>query len=190
MMPKITGHPLKNLTYCRPLPCFGRPLPAFTLDLVANNSIAITGGRVVPIEGDPIDGGIVLVSGGVIEAVLGPDAAVPPGVRVIDAAGKWVLPGLIDAHTHLGAYEDGMGWAGSDTNELTGPNQAQVRVVDAINPADIGFRDAIAGGVLAVNVNPGSGNPIGGQTAAVRCWGRTVEDMVRRWVGAGPRRAE
>jgi imidazolonepropionase-like amidohydrolase len=73
-----------------------------------------------------------------------------------------------------------MGWAGSDTNELTGPVQAQVRVVDAINPADIGFCDAIAGGVLAVNVNPGSGNPIGGQTAAIRCWGRTVEDMVLR----------
>jgi imidazolonepropionase-like amidohydrolase len=91
-----------------------------------------------------------------------------------------VLPGFIDAHTHLGAYEDGMGWAGSDTNELTGPVQAQVRVVDAINPADIGFRDAIAGGVLAVNVQPGSGNPIGGQTAAIRCWGRTVEDMLLR----------
>ena len=104
----------------------------------------------------------------------------PPGATVVDAAGKWVLPGFIDAHTHLGAYEDGMGWAGTDTNELTGPNQAQVRVVDAINPADIGFRDAISGGVLAVNVNPGSGNPIGGQTAAIRCWGRTVEDMVLR----------
>jgi imidazolonepropionase-like amidohydrolase len=155
-------------------------VPAFTLDLVANNSIAITGGRVVPIEGDPIDGGTVLVSGGVIQAVLAPDAAVPQGVPVIDAGRKWVLPGFIDAHTHLGAYEDGMGWAGADTNELTGPNQAQVRVVDAINPADIGFRDAIAGGVLAVNVNPGSGNPIGGQTAAIRCWGRTVEDMVLR----------
>jgi imidazolonepropionase-like amidohydrolase len=73
-----------------------------------------------------------------------------------------------------------MGWAGTDTNELTGPNQAQARIVDAINPADIGFRDAISGGVLAVNVNPGSGNPIGGQTAAIRCWGRTVEDMVLR----------
>jgi imidazolonepropionase-like amidohydrolase len=53
-------------------------------------------------------------------------------------------------------------------------------VVDAINPADVGFRDAISGGVLAVNVNPGSGNPIGGQTAAIRCWGQTVEDMVLR----------
>ena len=151
-----------------------------------NNSIAITGGRVVPIEGDPIDGGTVIVTGGTISAVLGPgsarglESALPPGAAVVDAAGKWVLPGFIDAHTHLGAYEDGTGWAGTDTNELTGPNQAQVRVVDAINPADIGFRDAISGGVLAVNVNPGSGNPIGGQTAAIRCWGRTVEDMVLR----------
>jgi imidazolonepropionase-like amidohydrolase len=147
---------------------------------VTNNSIAITGGRVVPIEGDPIDGGTIIVSGGVIEAVLEPGSAPPEDCTVIDATGKWVLPGFIDAHTHLGAYEDGAGWAGSDTNELTGPVQAQVRVVDAINPADIGFCDAIAGGVLAVNVNPGSGNPIGGQTAAVRCWGRTVEDMVLR----------
>jgi imidazolonepropionase-like amidohydrolase len=147
---------------------------------VDNNSIAITGGRVVPIAGDPIDGGTVIVAGGTISAVLEPGSAVPTGATVVDATGKWVLPGFIDAHTHLGAYEDGMGWAGTDTNELTGPNQAQVRVVDAINPADIGFRDAISGGVLAVNVNPGSGNPIGGQTAAVKCWGRTVEDMVLR----------
>jgi imidazolonepropionase-like amidohydrolase len=155
-------------------------LPALYHYPVANNSIAIAGGRVVPIEGDPIDGGTVIVTGGTISAVLGPGSAVPPGATVVDAAGKWVLPGFIDAHTHLGAYEDGIGWAGTDTNELTGPNQAQVRVVDAINPADVGFRDAISGGVLAVNVNPGSGNPIGGQTAAIRCWGRTVEDMVLR----------
>ena len=153
---------------------------ASTLDLVASNSIAITGGRVVPIEGEPIEGGTIVLSDGRIEAVLEPGAAPPAGCELIDATGKWVLPGLLDAHTHLGVYEDGMGWAGTDTNELTGPNQAQVRAVDAINPADIGFRDAIAGGVLAVNVQPGSGNPIGGQTAAVRCWGRTVEDMLLR----------
>jgi imidazolonepropionase-like amidohydrolase len=57
---------------------------------------------------------------------------------------------------------------------------AQVRALDAINPADLGFRDAISGGVLAVNINPGSGNPIGGQTVAVKCWGRTVDEMVLR----------
>jgi imidazolonepropionase-like amidohydrolase len=147
---------------------------------VAGNSIAITGGRVVPIEGDPIDDGTVLVADGKIAAVSGPGFEPPPGTDVVDATGKWVLPGFIDAHAHLGVYEEGEGWAGTDSNELTGPVQAHVRALDAINPADQGFRDAIAGGVLAVNINPGSGNPIGGQTVAIRCWGRTVDDMVLR----------
>ena len=148
--------------------------------MAGTRSIAITGGRVVPIEGDPIDGGTVLVIDGRIAAVGGPDLKAPPGVDVVDAAGRWVLPGLVDAHTHLGAREEGEGWAGHDTNELTGPIQAHVRVLDAINPADEGFRDAIAGGVLTAGITPGSGNPIGGQTVAVHCWGRTVDDMVLR----------
>jgi imidazolonepropionase-like amidohydrolase len=147
---------------------------------VASNSIAITGGHVVPIESDPIESGTVLLVDGKIAAVEGPDFKPPPGTDVVDATGKWVLPGLIDAHAHLGVYEEGEGWAGTDTNELTGPVQAQVRALDAINPAEEGFRDAIAGGVLAVNINPGSGNPIGGQTVAIRCWGRTVDEMVLR----------
>jgi imidazolonepropionase-like amidohydrolase len=144
------------------------------------DSIAITGGRVVPIEGEPIEGGTVLITDGVITAVAGPGFAVPADFLRVDATGKWVLPGFIDAHTHLGAREEGEGWAGHDTNELTGPVQAHVRVLDAINPADEGFRDALAGGVLAAGITPGSGNPIGGQTVAVRCWGLTVDDMVLR----------
>ncbi len=143
-------------------------------------SFAITGGRVVPIEGGPIDDGTVVVIGGKIAAVGGPDLKPPPGADIVDAAGRWVLPGLVDAHTHLGAREEGEGWAGHDTNELTGPIQAHVRVLDAINPADEGFRDAIAGGVLTAGITPGSGNPIGGQTVAVHCWGRTVDEMVLR----------
>jgi len=143
-------------------------------------SIAITGGRVVPVEGEPIEGGTVLITDGTITAVAGPDFTPPPGAVRVDATGKWVLPGFIDAHTHLGAREEGEGWAGHDTNELTGPVQAHVRVLDAINPADEGFRDALAGGVLAAGITPGSGNPIGGQTVAVRCWGLTVDDMVLR----------
>lgn len=143
-------------------------------------TIAITGGRIVPIEGEPIENGTVLLAEGKIAAVGGTDLAVPPDAETIAASGKWVMPGFIDAHVHLGAYEEAGGWAGTDTNELTGPVQAHVRALDAINPADIGFRDAISGGVLNVNVNPGSGNPIGGQTAAIRCWGRDVDDMVLR----------
>ena len=146
---------------------------------MADRSVAITGGRVVPIAGEPVDGGTVLVADGRITAVGG-DVAIPGGVRVIDATGCWVLPGFIEAHGHVGVHEEGEGWAGQDTNEMTEPVTAQVRALDAINPADLGFRDAIAGGVLAVNVNPGSGNPVGGQTAAVKCWGRTVDEMLLR----------
>jgi imidazolonepropionase-like amidohydrolase len=145
---------------------------------VAAGPWALVGGRVIPIEGDPFDG-VVLVEGGTIRA-LGGGVRVPDGVERVDATGKVVLPGLVDAHVHLGVHEEGEGWAGQDTNEMTDPVTPQVRALDAINPADLGFQDAIAGGVLTVNVNPGSGNPIGGQTVALRCAGRTVDDMVLR----------
>ena len=146
---------------------------------MAGRSVAVVGGRVVPVTGPAIEGGTVLVTDGIITEV-GAGLAVPDGVPVIDAAGSWVLPGFIDAHAHVGVHEEAQGWAGQDTNEMTDPVTAQVRALDAINPADIGFRDAISGGVLAVNVNPGSGNPIGGQTVALKCWGRTVDAMVLR----------
>ena len=142
-------------------------------------SVAITGGRVIPVSGPVLDSGTVLIEDGKISAV-GVDVAVPDGVPVIDAAGKWVLPGFIEAHGHVGVHEEAEGWAGSDTNEMTDPVTSHVRALDAINPADLGFRDAVGGGVLAVNVNPGSGNPIGGQTCALKCWGRTVDEMLLR----------
>ena len=146
---------------------------------VSSSTVAITGGRVVPVTADPVENGTVLIEDGKITAV-GADLAVPDGAQVIDAAGQWVLPGFIEVHGHVGVHEEAQGWAGSDTNEMTEPVTAQVRALDAINPADLGFRDAITGGVLAVNVNPGSGNPIGGQTVALRCWGRTVDEMLLR----------
>ncbi|HEX3925023.1 MAG TPA: amidohydrolase [Streptosporangiaceae bacterium] len=143
-------------------------------------SMAVTGGRVVPVTGQPIDGGTILLDAGKIVAIGGPDLEIPDGAEVVDASGKWVLPGFIDAHAHVGLAEEDEGWAGSDVNEMTRPVTADVRALDAINPADQGFRDAIGGGVLAVNINPGSGNPIGGQTVAIKCWGRVVDQMVLR----------
>ncbi len=146
---------------------------------MAGGAVAITGGRIVPITGPDIEQGTVLITGGRIAAV-GDSVEIPDGAEVIDAAGSWILPGFIDAHAHVGVSEEAEGWAGQDTNEMTEPVTAQVRAIDAINPADLGFRDAISGGVLAVNVNPGSGNPIGGQTVALKCWGRTVDQMALR----------
>lgn len=137
---------------------------------------AFVDAHVVPIEGEPYDGTVLTEHG----RITGLDGPVPEGAEVVDCAGRWLLPGFVDAHTHLGVSEEAEGWAGQDTNEMTDPNTAHVRALDAINPAELGFADALSGGVLAVNVNPGSGNPIGGLTVAVKTWGRTVDAMVLR----------
>ncbi len=140
---------------------------------------AIVGGYVVPVDGEPIDGGTVLIEDGKI-AEVGADADVdiPEDAELIDAAGSWVLPGFFDAHVHLGVHEEGEGWSGNDTNEMTDPNGARFRAIDGIDPYDVGFDDALAGGVTSVVVKPGSGNPIGGRTIGVKTWGRTILDMV------------
>ncbi len=140
-------------------------------------SVAITEARIIPVSGEPIESGTVLITDGTITAV-GAEVTVPEGTQTIDASGRWVLPGFVDAHTHLGVSEEGEGRAGSDTNEMTDPNGARLRTLDGINPVERGFSDALAGGVTAVVVKPGSGNPIGGQTVAIKTWGRIVDEMV------------
>lgn len=139
--------------------------------------VAITGGYVVPVEGDPVRGGTVLLRDGEVAAV-GSKVRVPRDARVVDATGRWVLPGFVEAHAHMGVHEEAEGWAGEDTNEMTDPNGARMRALDAINPAEEGFRDALSGGVTTAVVKPGSGNPIGGQTVALKTWGRIVDEMV------------
>ncbi|MEE6282097.1 amidohydrolase [Georgenia sp. MJ170] len=148
--------------------------------LTTLGSVAITGGYVVPVDGEPVDGGTVLVVDGVIAAV-GADVAVPDGVRVVDARGSWVLPGFVESHAHLGVHEEGEGWAGADVNEMTDPVGAGLRALDAINVEEEGFRDALIGGVTSAVVKPGSGNPIGGRTVAIKTWGgRTVDEQIIR----------
>ncbi|WP_298181186.1 amidohydrolase [Saccharomonospora sp.] len=157
---------------------------------------AIIGGYVVPVDGEPIDGGTVLMDHGKIVAVgTQADVEVPDDAELVDASGSWVLPGFIDAHAHLGVHEDGEGWSGDDTNEMTDPNGARFRAIDGIDPYEIGFDDALAGGVTSVVIKPGSGNPIGGETVGVKTWGRTVVDMlfaeqvsVKSALGENPKR--
>lgn len=123
----------------------------------------------------------MLVDNGLIVAVgAEADVDIPDDAEVVDASGTWVLPGFVEAHGHVGVFEEGEGWAGVDVNEMTDPNGARLRALDALNPDDEGFRDALAGGVTTVVVKPGSGNPIGGRTVAVKSWGRTADEMLVR----------
>ncbi|GAA4379633.1 amidohydrolase [Paeniglutamicibacter cryotolerans] len=141
-------------------------------------NLAIINAHVVPVTAPAFDG-TVLVNEGRIGA-LGPDVPIPEGTETIDAAGSWLLPGFIDAHVHLGMHPEGEDGSTSDVNEMTDPNMAAVRAIDAIDPFDPGFDDALAGGITTVNVNPGSGNPIGGQAAAIHTHGRYIDEMVLR----------
>jgi imidazolonepropionase-like amidohydrolase len=158
-------------------------------------TIAITGGYVVPVSSAPIENGTVLIEGGRITFV-GTLSDVPTDATVVDATGKWVLPGFVEAHGHVGIAEESNGDMGNDTNEMTNPNMAAARALDGIDIEDEGFRDALSGGITSVVVKPGSGNPIGGQTVAIKTWGgRTVDEQlisnavsVKSALGENPKR--
>lgn len=146
--------------------------------MVASGNYIVTNAHVVPVTDAPFDGAVVVTDGKITE--IGPEVETPAGHEVIDAAGGWIVPGLIDAHVHLGVHEQGEGWAGADFNEATDPVTAAVRAIDAINPVEIGFDDALAHGITTVNVNPGSANVIGGLTVAIKTHGAVIDDMVLR----------
>jgi imidazolonepropionase-like amidohydrolase len=139
--------------------------------------LAITGGKVLTITQGTLEGGTVLIDGGKIVAV-GMDIPVPEGAEIIDARGKWVTPGLIDAHSHLAVFGEPGIPATADGNERTDPVTAQVRGLDALNPQDPAIPKVVAGGVTAVYTGPGSANIIGGTGMAIKLRGRTAEEMV------------
>ena len=96
----------------------------------------------------------------------------------IDAKNLYLFPGLIDAHCHAGMFEDSLGFEGDDGNEETDPITPHLRAIDAINPFDRSFSDAISAGVTTVVTGPGSANPISGQFAAIKTHGICIDDMI------------
>ena len=128
--------------------------------------------------GAVLEKGTILIEAGKIKAV-GADLAVPRR-RDHRCPGRVCPPGIIDAHTHIGVYEEGIGFEGADGNEMTNPATPHIRALDAVNPADKAFAGARAGGVTSLAVAPGSANVIGGQVLAMKTWGRVVDDMVIR----------
>ncbi len=140
-------------------------------------AIAFTGATLHTAAGKPIAEGVLVIQGGKILAVGGKETPIPAGAEVIDVAGKVILPGLVDTHSHVGVYAKPGVPAHSDGNEGSGPVQSAVRALDSIFPGDPGIRMAVAGGVTTANIMPGSGNVIGGATLYVKFRGRSVGEM-------------
>jgi len=139
--------------------------------------ILIRNGKVYTMEGAVIDGGCVLINEGKIVEVA---AHIEPkdGMEVIEAEGMYVMPGFIDAHCHLGMWEDAIGFEGADGNEITDPITPHLRSIDGFNPMDRTVTEAVEGGVTLVATGPGSANVIGGQFAAVKTYGDRIDDMI------------
>lgn len=128
--------------------------------------------------GKTVKNGSIRTKGSVIEAVAEGVLTPEKDEQVIDAKGAGVYPGFVDAHTHLGMWEDALTFEGDDGNEETDPVTPQLRAIDAINPMDRCFSEAVAAGVTSVVTGPGSANPIGGQLAAIKTYGSRIDDMI------------
>lgn len=98
--------------------------------------------------------------------------------EIINAEGMIVMPGIIDAHCHVGMWEDSMGFEGSDGNEATEPITTQLRAIDGINPMDRSFKEAYKAGITSVVTGPGSANVLGGQFVAMKTYGHRIDDMI------------
>ncbi|HEY0599496.1 amidohydrolase [Brevundimonas sp.] len=143
------------------------PFPSTYRGLPREN-MAIVGGTVFTGAGQRIDNGVVVVTDGRVAAVGGPSTPIPAGHRRVDAAGRFVTPGVIDTHSHLGVYPSPGVQGMSDGNEATNPNTAQVWAEHSIWPQDPGFNAARAGGVTTLQILPGSANLFGGRGVTVR----------------------
>lgn len=143
-----------------PFPSTYQPLP--------RQNMAIVGATVFTAAGTKIENGVVIVTDGRITAVGNAATAVPGGHTVVDGRGRFVTPGIIDVHSHLGVYPSPGVQGMSDGNEATSPNTAQVWAEHSIWPQDPGFNTARAGGITTLHILPGSANLFGGRGVTLR----------------------
>ncbi|MBF4694488.1 amidohydrolase [Fusibacter ferrireducens] len=137
----------------------------------------IKNAEIYTMAGEIIADGCILIEAGKIKEI-GVDLVAPLDATVVDASGKKVFPGFIDAHCHIGMWEEGIGFEGADGNEMTDPVTPHLRAIDSINPRDEAFENAIKGGVTTAATGPGSANVIGGTFAVVKLHGDRIDDMV------------
>jgi imidazolonepropionase-like amidohydrolase len=146
-------------------------VPALAVGQAPSAAVAVRAGVILPIVGPEIKNGVLLIQGGKIVAVGPADrVTIPAGAEVVDATSKVVMPGLVDSHSHI---------ADAEWNDKASPIQGDVRILDAINPFADGVKRARAGGITTVNIMPGSGHLMSGQTAYVKLRDAArIEDML------------
>lgn len=140
--------------------------------------LLIKNGFVKPMVGDDIENGCVLIGDDGKILAVGTDLTAPKDAQVIDAQGRLVTPGCVDAHCHIGLDNQAMGWEGRDYNEIVDPLTPQMRAIDSINPMDEAFGLALQGGVTSACTGPGSANVVGGTFVAIKLAGKRVDKMI------------
>lgn len=142
--------------------------------------MVIINGKIFTMENKNIECGYVRTKGKLIKEV-GPMSAIhmkETDEKILDVDGAWVFPGLIEAHAHIGITEEKWGAIADDCNEETTPVTPTLRAIDAVNPMDPAFHDAIEAGITSVMVGPGSSNVVGGQFLFMKTQGRCIDHMV------------
>lgn len=139
--------------------------------------ILIQNAHIMPIVGPELPNGCLLAEDGRITAVA-PHIDAPEGCTVIDAGGRLLTPGCVEAHCHIGLDNECLRWEGMDYNEIVDPLTPQLRAIDSINPQDGAFPNALRGGVTTACTGPGSANVVGGTFTVLKLAGKRVDNML------------
>ena len=140
--------------------------------------LLIKNGYIKPMVGEDIPNGCVLIGDDGKIISVGPDLSAPAGCETVDAGGRLVTPGCVDAHCHIGLDNEAVGWEGKDYNEIVDPVTPQMRAIDSIYPLDESFPNALRGGVTTACTGPGSANVLGGTFVAIKLHGKRIDKMI------------
>lgn len=139
----------------------------------------ILGGKILTMAGKEIPEGIIHVQDGKITEIgTREEISIQPQEQVLVVKDSLIMPGIIEAHCHMGITEEKKGMEGDDCNETVTPLTPYLRAIDAINSMDAAFDDAVRAGITAAMIGPGSSNVVGGQFALLKTKGRRVDDLI------------
>ena len=146
--------------------------------------LLIKNGHIKPIVGKELEIGCILLGDDGKIAAIGAELTAPEGAQIIDAGGKLVTPGFVEAHCHMGVHGQGLRWEGADYNESSDPITPHMRAIDGFDTFDGMLQDALRGGVTTVCAGPGSANIVGGTFLVTKLVGKRIDKMVLRPVAA------